>query len=209
MSEFTNSSWHLHDMVTQKSWNGISSEQVLSILQNSPTATLKNWVIWTAGWPNWKNITEVPSLISKLGTLAPAPSILQSNLQTEPAVKLESESPRAGGGNSLRERRRAPRYEARFRIVIVSGSVVFRTHTKDVSILGIHLEDPVPPGVLHSKCEIFIGSPELKENVSFHASVVGDPKNPCRFEFAEKKDAQAKLKAWIQTLVEKHGLKAS
>jgi hypothetical protein len=184
--------WHLHDLNTQKSLNALPFEQMVSVLRSATEEELSHWLAWTAGWTQWKKVKDVPEIMSALTEEVPAPIPVDFTPKEEP-----------------KDRRKHPRYEVRFRVVIVVGSHTFRTHTKNISLDGLLLEDPIPPDMFKAVSQVFIGSPELKENISFTGVQVGETRNPTRFHLQEKKEAQTKLNTWIQSLVQKHGLKAS
>jgi hypothetical protein len=73
------------------------------------------------------------------------------------------------------EKRQFKRVHARFRCIIRSSSLTFRTFTKDISLGGVALEDTIPSELLGNECTIFITSSNNKKNLKFKIKVTPRP----------------------------------
>lgn len=103
------------------------------------------------------------------------------------------------------ERRRHPRYQIRFRVIIRNELLTFRTFTKDVSLGGCSLENPIPEKLLESKCQIFIGDLESNENIRFHLQPT-ERRDRRYFSFSGVEESMSgKLSQWLNA----HTAKAS
>jgi hypothetical protein len=98
------------------------------------------------------------------------------------------------------ERRSSPRLAGRLRVVVVSGRVVFRTFSYDISEGGIRLEKPVPPELVSSVVDIFVSSPEYKSSLRFKARLIPDQADAFRFQFIAQGAEVHLLTQWVQSL---------
>lgn len=73
------------------------------------------------------------------------------------------------------EKRQFKRVHARFRCIIRSSALTFRTFTKDISLGGVALEDAIPSELLGNECTIFITSSNNKKNLKFKIKVTPRP----------------------------------
>jgi hypothetical protein len=139
-------------------------------------------------------VSEIISVPGAPPTISPPPA---------PAVKtatMVSETQATGG-----DRRAHPRHEFRFRVIIRNETLTFRTFTKDISLGGLSLENPVPEKLLDQKCQVFIGDPDSRENIRFALQSVGRPDRRY-FSFSGVDEAMAgKLGLWIKAQVDKAG----
>jgi hypothetical protein len=86
------------------------------------------------------------------------------------STEVKSETPINWG-----EKRQFKRVEARFRCIIKSSSITFRTFTKDVSLGGVALEDAIPNELLGNECTIYITGNNNKKNLKFKIKVTNRP----------------------------------
>jgi hypothetical protein len=101
------------------------------------------------------------------------------------------------------ERRRFPRHEVRFRVIIRNETLTFRTFTKDISLGGLSLENPVPEKFFDQKCQIFIGDPDGNENIRFTLQSA-HRQDRRYFSFAGVDEKMSvKLGQWIKNQVDK------
>jgi hypothetical protein len=106
------------------------------------------------------------------------------------------------------ERRRHPRYDIRFRVIIRNETLTFRTFTKDISMGGLSLENPIPEKLLEQKCQVFIGDLNSRENIRFMLSPT-ERADRRFFSFSGIEEAMSgKLAQWISAQVTKMRKKA-
>ncbi len=96
------------------------------------------------------------------------------------------------------DRRRYPRYHARFRVIIKNENLTFRTFSMDVSLGGLALETAVPPGCVGSLCQILIGNSSSGENISFSAKMLNSRVESKYFSFVKSpQESLTKLQQWL------------
>jgi hypothetical protein len=198
--------WFLYNSESQERFDELTFSQAIKALDKSILfqSDLQVWMAWSEGMDDWACIQTLPEFLKELKhkpevkRVAPPPiPIPKKKKKTDPpAVELPVvqfdanyvSSSKSAGQNQERSRtrRRFERYSIRLRVVIFKGDQSFRTYTRDLSEGGMLLENKVPETFLDGTCEIFIGSPNLKENIQFHGEVIGDANNPHRFAFVEK-----------------------
>ncbi len=95
------------------------------------------------------------------------------------------------------ERRGKTRHNFRLEIVLISkGEKTFKTFSKNISMGGTLLEDPVPKDFLNGEIEMIITNhfeaDKNKARLHFRSKIVGDIKNPQRLTFKETNDIMMK-----------------
>lgn len=110
--------------------------------------------------PSNSNTSE-ESAPTSLTALSPLSEALPKTPETKP-LPQNSKS-----GDSFANRRKHPRYKARYRCIIRSSTVSFRTFTVDISLGGVALEDSIPQELLGVECQIYISSSKTKSNLKF------------------------------------------
>lgn len=102
-------------------------------------------------------------------------------------------------GTDWEERRKYPRFDFKFRVVIISDGRIFRTYTKNISLGGVLINTSIPKDIKSMECKVILGRDDSKENIETEASFVGNSSSTCRLRFNEKNAStfQSKLQAWI------------
>lgn len=96
------------------------------------------------------------------------------------------------------DRRRYPRYRARFRVMIKSENLTFRTFSMDVSLGGLAIETAVPPGLVGATCQVQISHPNLGETVQFTAKLLTTRSESKYFSFVRSpQDSLNRLQRWL------------
>lgn len=114
------------------------------------------------------------------------------------APTLIATNPPSSEPKSGFDRRRYPRYHARFRIIIKNENLTFRTFSMDVSLGGLSLETAVPPGCVGSLCHILIGHPTSGENLSFSARMLSSRRESKYFSFTKSPpESISRLQKWL------------
>jgi len=98
------------------------------------------------------------------------------------------------------ERRKDRRFMAEFRVVVAVGEKIFRTTSTDISLGGMRVKHPIPDVLLNQVCRVYVGSPDLKENIQFHCVITANPKTEFRVRFKNPDPVSLqRLEAWIKT----------
>lgn len=104
-------------------------------------------------------------------------------------------------------RRVADRHNFRLEIVLISKNAkTFKTFSKNISLGGTLLEDPVPKDFLNGEFEMIITNrfeaDKNKARLHFNGKIVGDIKNPQRLTFKEaKQPMMKKLEAMLTAYI--------
>jgi hypothetical protein len=128
--------------------------------------------------------------------------------QPKPVAERRRDETSAEAEKRGQERRRFPRYQIRFRVIIRNEELTFRTFTKDISLGGLSLENPIPERLMESKCQIFIGDVDSQESIRFTLQPT-ERHDRRYFSFAGVEEAMVtKLNQWINAQVTKAGKRA-
>ena len=104
------------------------------------------------------------------------------------------------------ERRTQPRFRLEFRVILVCGTKSFRTHTSNISLGGMQVKNKVPAEMFNQACRVFVGSPDLNENIEFDCVLLGDKNRSTSLKFVQCNEvAISRLKAWIKQVQDFHG----
>lgn len=94
--------------------------------------------------------------------------------------------------------RKHQRVIARFKCIIRSSSITFRTFTRDISLGGISLEDEIPSDLIGIECMVYIGSTKTNQNLKFKIALT----ERCVAKYFSFQDAEPKvvdeLSHWLQ-----------
>jgi len=169
----------------------LQSFQLLNKLIN--THCHEDWVI--DGAPSARDIPSTGIALEPPSLIPVAPPPKAPPPKALPAFKAPPPLP----PQSKKERRKNPRFPAQFRAIFIIGTRSFRTTSCDVSASGMRIKDPLPANMLDKACRVFIGSPDLKENIEFHCVVIKDPESATRIQF-QNPDAAAtqRLMQWLK-----------
>ncbi len=127
------------------------------------------------------------------------------NVHATPSLKDQSK-PEAEVENG-RNRRVADRHNFKLEIILISRSgKTFKTYSKNISLGGTMLEDPLPKDFLQGDIEMMITSrietDKSKGRLHFRGKIVGDIRNPLRLTFKEASpQMMEKLEALLKSYV--------
>ncbi len=121
-----------------------------------------------------------------------------ANLQHSSKL-LSSEKPLSETTNkNWTELRKHNRVEVRLRCIIRSHTLTFRTFTKDISLGGVALEDPIPADFTDKECNIYITAIHIKRNLKFNLKMTQRPGAKFfSFESAEQ-PFKDELNSWLE-----------
>lgn len=101
---------------------------------------------------------------------------------------------------SISERRKYPRFQIRYRVIIRNDNLTFRTFSQNISLGGLALETPVPQAFLGSDCQIFVGNTRTGENIRFSGRMVANRKDAQFFMFIQASpESLSKLQKWVES----------
>jgi len=158
------------------------------------------WFLWRDGYPDWVKVSD-PHDLAEFQNASP-PSVMASSAIARAIAGLMKDPGK--------DRRKHERLALRLKVVILTeDKKTFRSFTKDVSLGGLLLENPLPWPVPEQACEVFIAAPGEVEAIQFRAKILSDLKNPLRIEFQDcDKVFLEKLNQWIAAVAQK-SLKAA
>lgn len=125
-------------------------------------------------------------------------------IQTAPSPKpsIPPEAP-LSPQNSVPPRKHE-RFELRFRVILRSRQITFRTFSKNISLGGIATEHPIPRDLINEDCTIYIANPSGEENIKFNIRFATERQDTKYFYFTEiSPTAIAKLQKWIESFQQK------
>lgn len=97
------------------------------------------------------------------------------------------------------DRRKYPRFDIRYRVIVRNDNLTFRTFSKNISLGGVALEMPVPEALLGSECQIYVGNPRTGENIRFSGKLVSNRNDSQFFVFLKSSpDSLTKLQKWVE-----------
>lgn len=98
------------------------------------------------------------------------------------------------------DRRKHPRFDIRYRVIVRNDNLTFRTFSRNVSLGGLALEMPVPEALLGSECQIYVGNPKTGENIRFSGKLVANRTDSQYFVFLKSSpDSLSKLQKWVES----------
>jgi len=196
-------------------------------------------LVWTSGWSNWKNFTEVPEICHEIDkikimkkeeppplstmNIPPLPTSKPKIINESVNSKLTDSKSNTSKSNTSKsndtkpfnsnqkileksihqdkvhltkndfnsnskqtsnttnksnsnvpvenintyKKRQHNRIVARFKCIIRSASLTFRTFTNDISLGGVSLEDEIPSDLIGLECMIYISSTKTNKNLKF------------------------------------------
>lgn len=100
---------------------------------------------------------------------------------------------------SGQDRRKYPRFDIRYRVIVRNDNLTFRTFSRNISLGGVALEMPVPEALLGSECQIYVGNPRTGENIRFSGKLVANRNDSQFFVFLKSSpDSLTKLQKWVE-----------
>lgn len=178
---------------------GLSISEAQAVVMVLPKSEKPNWCVWIKGMNEWKALSYVPELNFPL----------QRNINYPELPKEQTTSQVVDGlyeidldEDSLKEfiDRQHERIVRRFKVTIERDNNTFESHSINVSVGGVYLEDPVPEWVV-GYCNITIEKPDTKEKIRLAGAVVDnqEPDNRVRLSFTpfSKREQESQLFYWL------------
>lgn len=177
---------------------GLSISEAQAVVMVIPKAEKENWFVWIKGMQTWKTLSYVPELNFPLQRNTNYPELPNEHTSSQVVEGLNE----VDLDDTLKEfiDRQHERIVRRFNVFIERDGKVFESHSINVSVGGVYLEDPVPEWVV-GYCNITIEKPDSKEKIQLAGAVVDnqDPENRVRLSFTPftKREQESQLFYWL------------
>lgn len=222
-------SWSVYNSKTKEMRERVTLAELRELLQSLKKEEQRFWFAWNGTRDSWEPALDVlfemtrPSLNAKnhdpinslnfvemeyeADEVTQIPTIdlsepenqVISITRAQPAA-VEMNSTPAPEPKSGFDRRRYPRYHARFRVIIKNENLTFRTFSQDLSLGGLAIETAVPPGCVGSLCQVLIGNPNTGENIGFSARLLNSRPESKYFSFVKSpQESLSRLQKWLLT----------
>lgn len=205
--------WCLLNSDSNLSLNGLTFNEARAAVNALPLDSRIDWVVWREGWTRWKPLVQVRELLEPLSrTLEVMPPPYESQLdQVESQIlhAFRDDEELVNANTATRDlevtdhqfvERVHKRLRRRFKVHINQGTNKFTTHTVDVSVGGLLLEDVLPDWVV-GYCQVVLVRKETKQAVEVTCYLVENqsPKDRRRLQIVALKDRQAEdeLEKWL------------
>lgn len=182
--------WCLFHGKTKLQYRHLTLGEAQSLVSESQPKEMSAWFVWKPGWTNWKRALDCEEFLhisfdgrKRSAEIPPQPPMIPSGtrrqsdqLATEPIV-FEAEK-------TLQEfelddkdftARRYRRLKKKFKVEVELNGKVFTSYSKDISVGGILLVDPLPNWVA-GYARVRIISLSSGQNVELTGSVVENQK---------------------------------
>lgn len=134
------------------------------------------------------------SVVAKVGTPSRQASFPLASGSAPGGTPASSASNSSGA-----DRRKYPRFDIRYRVIVRNDNLTFRTFSRNISLGGVALEMPVPEALLGSECQIYVGNPRTGENIRFSGKLVANRNDSQFFVFLKSSpDSLTKLQKWVE-----------
>lgn len=163
--------WSLFNKEDKLRIDDLTIEQVRTILLAIPSARMKDWYACRESEVHWQNLTEISEFYEDVRNNKGNSYLEEAKPEVTAQVlrptadgdrpksmrrPLFEEVPMDGGQTAptlaiesvqTKERRSARRYQRKLIFRLKTGKTVFESPTIDVSMSGLSLENPLPPGL--------------------------------------------------------------
>jgi hypothetical protein len=177
----------------------ITMESLCFYLINSKF-DFENILICQTGWKQWKKALEVPEFINQKQKMLvdledSLPPIEESPVAEEIPPFIPQIVP-----IEKKENRVHPRAIIELKVVFITGNKSFRTKTKNVSLGGLKIVDPLPGYYFGKLVEIYLSSPDQKFFIKLKATILENEKSLTHIKFQSKNDIGFKhLSSWLES----------
>lgn len=121
--------------------------------------------------------------------------VVYPEAETQAPAQPPVEAPAKGKGS---EKRKHSRMRVTFRVTVIHEGKQYRSTSSDVSLGGMKLKDPLPPGLEGQLCQVHIEKPDRSATLMFHCRIVGVSAQSARLSFVDRDEKAVKtLKSWL------------
>ena len=195
------SAWSLYNSKTKELRENLSLDEFRGFFQKLKPDDQRFWFGWDGRRDTWEPALDLlqemerPDLDAKNHEPVLKSSFVEMEYhQTKPTLPKADEEIAVSGF----DRRRYPRYQAHFRVIIKNDNLTFRTFSKDVSLGGLSLETAVPPGFMGPICQMHLGNSATGENLEFSVKMLVTRFESRYFSFIKcPPESLARLQQWL------------
>lgn len=219
MSESKSSKlWCLANIDSGLSLEGYTFNEARAAISALPFDERTDWLVWKEGWKQWKPLVQVRELLEPLHRkMDPSAPPYESQLdEVESKIRNAFQEEPESASEDIHEMNTATRdlelsdhsfverghkrIKKRFKVHINQGANKFKSHTRDVSVGGLLLEDVLPDWVV-GYCQVILVRPHSKQAVELTCFLVENQKPTDRRRLQivalEDRDAELKLEKWL------------
>lgn len=210
--------WCLLNSQTGLELRGVTFSEARAAVGVMPTGSRVDWLVWREGWREWRPLIQVRELLEPFHReLQQEPPAIDLQVdEVEKRIRDAYREDEAGLGAPIidisgetRElemmdkefiRRSHKRIKKRFKVQITAGTQKFVSHTIDISIGGLQLEDILPDWVV-GYCQVLIINTETRKAIEVTCSLVENqsPNDRRRLQILPLEDEKAEneMEAWL------------
>ncbi len=192
---FKQQEWALNHAVEGWTLHSLSQNEVKAILATVPDKFKSDVRVWKKGWPAWADLKHpdcrvLLELRIEKREAPPLPHQLQHiEFEDESVTQVKSSVER------LFVQRKYKRYDITLPVTVILGSNQFKTQTRDLSLGGVCLADPLPDWVA-GYCTVVLDTPDNLE-IELVCTLVEDQKmDKFRLEIVQSLKYE-ELKDWM------------
>lgn len=204
--------WFVFDLSRGRLWSCLSTDEVKILVSFVTEAQKKSLLVWKEGWTEWQSVAQAQEIQGGVKRpISTAPPTIQShyleNKKWESEISVDTvtksqSSIEVTKDSSIHDfqQRDSARFRRRLAVVIEVNGMSFRTHTKNISVGGALLENPLPDWVV-GYCTIKLKRLDSGDEKELTFSVVENqpPDQRVRIQFSNMTDLGllAELEDWL------------
>ena len=185
--------WSLANSVDEWVVNDLSILEIKAIIATMKDSQRIGTLVWKKGWTEWKPIyhIDLQELVEPRRPRFKSPLLpFQNKKSAEGTVMVPAQKRKFVD-------RKYDRFEIKLPVTLVVGQNQFQTTTRDLSLGGTCLADPIPSWVA-GYCTMLLETPDNRK-IELVASLVEDQKDPkYRLEIVHSLKYE-ELKEWMET----------
>ena len=186
---------------------GLLFDEARAFISNLESSELEIWFAWKDEWPDWRPVNQIEGLtemIYRALSVSPPPPPKGTGESSLPSNELQFRQTATDDGVAVLASdfivRDKKRYKKRMQITILSGSNIFRTYTKDISVGGMNLEENLP-GWAVGQFKVRIAKPNSKQQIELVCCLIEIEPMSARHRLAilpfQSLDDEKNLEIWI------------
>ena len=205
MAERKPNLWCLFCKTDGRLMMGLLFDEARALVSNLDSTQLEYWYAWKDEWPDWRSVNKVEGLTEMIFRVVPVKPPPPPKGTEESSLQMEGQSFRqiktdeslAIADFVVRDKKR---FKKRLQVTIISGSRIFRTHTRDISVGGINIEENLPEW-LSGYFKVRIAKPSSKQQIELTCCLMDGQPSGERFRLAilplQSADDEKNLETWI------------
>ena len=155
----------------------------------------KDWKKWKKGLETEDFVAEYKFQLEKDNDFLPIiDDIEEDSLINPPPTPIDSTKDWVSV-------RKHPRLELELKVIFVADKKTFRTKSKDLSLGGIQITDPLPESFYNKNIQVFISSPDLKISIKFEAILLPNKTSTTQIKFVSQNEGSLQfLEKWLSSV---------